>query len=236
MANGIQKKVLELQKRVTQFGKDKTNTFHKYAYASAEGVNDKIKPVLLELGIVSQLDVSVTGVTVEGMVIAKATLILTDTEDGSSMTFGSIGSGIDNGDKGAMKAATAASKYATIAAVFGSTGDDPEADSSTDSRRATTTAKDSNVVTFKGKGNAAPEVDNTPVAVVITTVDGPATRSGRQPFKIKTAEGEFQSWDKKLTDLVVTGAIVIYKVGRFGNDIIEVKGKDGADPDGAATA
>lgn len=237
---GIYKKVLALQERVAQFRKDKQNPHFKYAYASATGVNDAIKPVLTELGIVAQLEVDQAGI-VNNVVIAKATLRLIDTADGSSLSFSSLGSGTDSGDKHAMKAATAAQKYATIAAVFGATNDDPEADEKTDAPKALVARKDTSVYGKDGAEARQAQQRNLqdqafapagPVAVVIGMVEE-ATRTGKGPFKIPTDQGIFQTFDTKVKEKVTPGAIVIYEKNKFGNQIIEVKAKDGGDPDAA---
>lgn len=214
---GIYKKVQQLQNEIGQFTKDKKNAHFKYSYASAEGVNDHIKPLLNKLGLVAQLQVRVAPMQpVSGVVVAEADLVLIDAEDGTEMTFSSIGSGTDNGDKHAMKAATAASKYATIAAVFGSSTDDPEGDKDTDAPKAAPTARTTSAVS--GPVAAVGEHG----AVEVTKLNG-VSRVGRGPFKVETAEGTFNTFDEPTAKKVVPGAIVIYKTSKFGNDIVEVK-------------
>lgn len=231
--DGIFKKVLALQEAVQQFKKDASNSHFKYSYSSAEGVNERIKAELVKQGIVAQLQVEATMV-VGNVLVATAHLRLIDPIDGSSLTFKSIGSGTDNGDKHAMKAATAAQKYATIAAVFGSTSDDPEADSSTDKPKPSSVARKDNSVYGGGpKAPAARQAQQSQLqdkaltdetfAVVITDIKGYPDRVGRQPFKIDTEQGTFQNFDRKVIDSIDSGSIVVYKVTKYGNDIIEVK-------------
>lgn len=216
---GVYKKVQQLQREIGQFAKDKKNPHFKYAYASAEGVNDTIKPLLDKIGLVAQLQVRVAPEQpVPGVVVAEADLILIDAEDGSQLLFSSIGSGTDTGDKHAMKAATAASKYATIAAVFGSSTDDPEADKATDAPRAEQPKKPA----------AEPsEPIGSEVAVVVKEVSSGPSRAGRGPYKVVTTEGTFQSFDEPIAKKIQPGSIVIYKVSKFGKDILEVKNQDG---------
>jgi len=208
----IQEKVLKLQKEVAQFRKDKQNPHFKYGYASATGVNDVIKDKLVELEILAQLQVEHTG-TMGNVLIATATLSLIDPSDGTFMEFQSIGSGTDSGDKHAMKAATAAQKYASIAAVFGASNDDPEADAAVDKPAPKlVAAKDKEPESAQG-------VDTQ--AVTINEAEA-ATRTGRQPFKVNTDQGIFQSFDSKLTDKVKAGATVVFRKTKYGNDIVEV--------------
>lgn len=218
---GILAKVFELQKRAGAFKKDKQNPHFKYGYASAEGVSEAIKPLFAELGIVVQLNI-VPAANMGNVLVAQAALTLIDPVDGSSLEFSSIGSGADSGDKAAMKAATAAQKYATIAAAFGASGDDPEADAKTDAPKASPVPGTSE----RGKTIS---VDNAPApaetfAVTVAKV-GEVTRQGKQPFKIETDQGVLQNFDKKLVSLVESGDTVVVKKTRFGLDIVEVVGK-----------
>lgn len=129
----ITKKLLDLQGRVGTMTKDKTNPHFKYQYVSAQAVNEIVKPILQELGLVVIANTE-RSESQGGLVIATTTLTLIDVESGEQLTFSSVGGGTDSGDKAPMKAATAAQKYATIALVFGATQDDPEADAKTDIR------------------------------------------------------------------------------------------------------
>lgn len=220
--------MLQLQKEVAQFRKDKQNPFHKYGYASATGVNDAIKDKLTELEIVAQLQIEHTGTIAEKVLIATATLTLIDPDDGSFMEFQSIGSGTDAGDKHAMKAATAAQKYATIAAVFGATNDDPEADAKVDDKSVYGAggkeARQEMLGQLQEKVVAEKEKLANPdaIGVMITEVKGEPKRVGRGPYKLETAEGTFQSFDKATVDKISVGRSVVYKVTKYGNDIIEV--------------
>jgi len=55
-----------------------------------------------------------------------------DIDSGESVTIQGLGSGKDGGDKGVAKAQTQAIKYAWMHSLTISTGEDPEADASTD--------------------------------------------------------------------------------------------------------
>jgi hypothetical protein len=62
----------------------------------------------------------------------RFTWTLTDGETGETLSFQSIGTGADSGDKAAYKAATGALKYALLTGFLIPTGDDPESDIATD--------------------------------------------------------------------------------------------------------
>ncbi len=149
---GIFQKVFELQAKVGTFRKDKQNSFHKYNYASATSVSEETGRALTELGLIANVRTAIHSVVAD-TVYAETTLTLIDAETGEQMVFSSIGSGQDKGDKSAMKAATASVKYATIAAVFGATDDDPEADTKTDIRAAGKNAATSIVNAYVQQGS-----------------------------------------------------------------------------------
>lgn len=118
--------------------KDGNNAFHKYRYASAANILGHVNDALTKAGlaVVETLPeiVSETGTGKDRVVTARMTLTVGDTETTERATFRGLGSGMDSGDKAVMKAITAATKYAWMGAFSISTGDDPEADESTDRR------------------------------------------------------------------------------------------------------
>lgn len=120
--------------------KDSANLFHKYRYASAANVLAHINEAICNAGlaVVDTLPeiVDREGVGKDRVVTARMTIVVADTESGERATFRGLGSGMDSGDKAVMKAVTAATKYAWLCAFSISTGDDPEADETTDRRTA----------------------------------------------------------------------------------------------------
>jgi hypothetical protein len=70
----------------------------------------------------------------EHLATVEVKILLVDADSGESIEIKGLGSGQDNGDKGIMKAQTAAIKYAWMLTLNISTGDDPEADSTVDER------------------------------------------------------------------------------------------------------
>lgn len=123
--------------------KDGYNEGQKYNFASAAGIYAKINPAVFSRGILVEPDVELiqapptlivrddSGKVVQGIAVVKTRLRLTGPA-GDVAAFSGIGAGMDAGDKAVMKAQTAASKYAWMTAFCISTGNDPEADESTD--------------------------------------------------------------------------------------------------------
>lgn len=147
-------KLRALSARCGYVSKDSTNTFHKYRYASAAKILGAINEAMADLGLV------VTGVrpdvlSSEGhgkdrLVTVNLMVTLADVADlKQCVTFSGLGSGQDSGDKAVMKASTAALKYAWMAFLSISTGDDPEGDPETDNRA-------------HGKGKPEPEPEPGP--------------------------------------------------------------------------
>lgn len=109
--------------------KDAVNTFHKYRYASADAVLSAVRKAMIEAGLYFHAVDSEA--TWHGDVcLVRKTVTVTDGQSHATAT--AHGAGTDKGDKAAMKAETAAYKYA-VAHLFGiSWNDDPEADPETD--------------------------------------------------------------------------------------------------------
>ncbi len=118
------------------------NDFHKYNYAKAEDVLEKVNPSLVAHGIavisrpklIELRDVTTAKGNVEHLATVETTLTLIDSESGETLETVGLGGGQDAGDKAVMKAQTAAIKYAWMTALQMATGDDPEADAGTDER------------------------------------------------------------------------------------------------------
>jgi hypothetical protein len=100
----------------------------------ASAVADKVREQLSKLSVSmtpTQIDVISEGLTPSGkqaLLTLRFTWTLTDGETGETLSFQSIGTGADSGDKAAYKAATGALKYALLTGFLIPTGDDPEVD------------------------------------------------------------------------------------------------------------
>ena len=112
--------------------KDKKNDFHKYYYTSAAGLKAKIGPLLAANGITPSTSVEVITSTFKeksSYVVAKVSVCFTCNDKGTQIFSEGLGAGYDKGgDKAAMKAFTAAEKYAYIGAFCLAMGEDPELD------------------------------------------------------------------------------------------------------------
>ena len=145
----IAKKLVQVMADCAYIQKSGMNDFHRYKYATAADVLEKVNASLVKhgLAVTAQAElidlrevVTLKGNT-ERLATVKTTLTLIDSESGESVSCSGIGSGQDPGDKAAMKACTASIKYAYMLTLAMATGDDPEADSSVDQRMAVEPAK-----------------------------------------------------------------------------------------------
>lgn len=143
--SGIARKLVLIMGECAHVAKDGFNDFHKYSYASASGVLEVINAALVKHkvasvvtpAILSSFDVTNAKGNIEHQVTVGCNILLIDSESGESIDLYGIGTGQDSGDKAVMKAETAAIKYAYLLSMAISTGDDPEADASTDENSCT---------------------------------------------------------------------------------------------------
>jgi hypothetical protein len=120
------------------------NDFFGYDYATEADVADAVRTALVAEGVVmipSIVDVREREVLTrrnQKEIVTTVTLDVTfiDGDSGQTFTFQMAGAGQDGGDKGIMKAISAAMKYAQLKALSLPTGDDPEADDGTDRAQA----------------------------------------------------------------------------------------------------
>lgn len=138
----IAKKLVQVMADCAYIQKSGTNDFHRYKYATAADVLEKVNASLVKHGIavtaqaelIDLREVTTAKGNIERLATVKTTLTLIDSESGEQVTCSGIGSGQDPGDKSAMKACTASLKYAWMMTLAMATGDDPEADSTVDER------------------------------------------------------------------------------------------------------
>lgn len=142
-------KILAVMSEVGKVGKDKTNSFHKYAYASDEAVVGEIRGALIKnrLAVIpNQKECTTTsGTNRQGEASFLTSLAveytLLDVDSGESMVATAYGQGVDSGDKGVYKAATGAEKYFLLKTFLIATGDDAEKESPQRSSQAQTPRK-----------------------------------------------------------------------------------------------
>ena len=136
----IAKKFVEVMKDCSHVAKNGTNDFHRYKYATAADVLEKVNASLTKHGLASVVATNLLGskeVTtakgnVEQLVTVEVSVTLIDAESGESLTLKGLGSGQDSGDKAVAKAQTMAIKYCYLNSLAIATNDDPEADRHTD--------------------------------------------------------------------------------------------------------
>lgn len=139
---GLAKKIAKVMEAVGYVPKSGTNAAQGYKFVQASAVADKVREQLAKLNVSmtpTTIDVISEGHTPSGkqaLLTLRFTWTLTDGDSGETLSFQSIGTGADSGDKAAYKAATGALKYALLTGFLIPTGDDPEADTATDTQVA----------------------------------------------------------------------------------------------------
>jgi hypothetical protein len=137
-AAGLATKIAKVMEAVGYVPKTGNNTAMGYKFVQASAVADKVREQLAALKVSmtpTTIDVVSEGLTPSGkqtLLTLRFTWTLTDGETGETLSFQSIGTGSDSGDKAAYKAATGALKYALLTGFLIPTGDDPENDAVTD--------------------------------------------------------------------------------------------------------
>ena len=140
----LRAKFLNVMRTCAYVQRQGENTYHRYRYATAADVFDKVNSALVQEGLISLAQpniVSTEQVTtakggIETRVTVSMTITILDALTGESLVLTGYGSGQDIGDKAVMKAQTAALKYTWMLSLNISTGDDPEADITVDARAA----------------------------------------------------------------------------------------------------
>jgi hypothetical protein len=131
-------KIAKVMEAVGYVAKTGTNSAQGYKFVQASAVADKVREQLVKFNVSmtpTQIDVISEGLTPSGkqsLLTLRFTWTLTDGDSGETISFQSVGTGADSGDKAAYKAATGALKYALLTGFLIPTGDDPEADLATD--------------------------------------------------------------------------------------------------------
>ena len=136
----LAKKFVAVMQECSHVVKTGTNDFHRYKYATATDVLEKVNASLTKHGIASVVipallsiqEVTTSKGNTERLATVEVTVTLIDSESGESFALKGLGSGQDAGDKSVAKAQTMALKYCYMASLAIATGDDPEADSKTD--------------------------------------------------------------------------------------------------------
>jgi hypothetical protein len=137
-------KLVKVMGAIGHIPKRGRNDFFGYDYATEADVADAVRTALVAEGVVmipSIADVREREVLTrknQKEIVTTVTLDVTfiDGDSGQTFTFQMAGAGQDSGDKGIMKAISAAVKYAQLKSLCLPTGDDPEADDGADRAQA----------------------------------------------------------------------------------------------------
>lgn len=136
----IAKKFVAVMQECSHIAKNGTNDFHKYKYATAADVLEKVNASLTKHGLASLVssnllslkDVTTSKGNIEQLASVEVCVTLIDSDSGESLSIKGLGSGQDPSDKAVAKAQTMAIKYAYLNSLAIATNDDPEADSHSD--------------------------------------------------------------------------------------------------------
>lgn len=130
---GLHAKLAEVMAEVGRVPKRGRNEFHKYDYATEADIVEAVRGALSSRSV--SLLPSVKQVLRDGtLTTVLMSFTFTDGVTGETTAHDWAGTGDDKGDKGLYKAMTGALKYFLLKTFLLPTGDDPEADDSTDKR------------------------------------------------------------------------------------------------------
>lgn len=139
-SKNIYQKLANVMKRVKYVQKTGYNTFHKYKYAKEADYIESIRPALLEEDLIVTSSTESVTVTGELTSVLVRFTIVNVSNPAESISVVCPGQGADKGDKGVYKALTGAKKYFIGMTFLIETGDDAEADESTDARASKSAA------------------------------------------------------------------------------------------------
>jgi hypothetical protein len=130
----IYSKLLAVMSDVDYIQKDKTNTFHRYNYASEAAIKEKLHAVLVKHRVLflpykTEMEERVAGLgkdQKEALTTIKLYYRFVDVDSGETHEGELHGVGSDALDKGIYKAITGAIKYILTGTFLIATGDDPE--------------------------------------------------------------------------------------------------------------
>lgn len=165
------------------------NTFHGYSYVTSSDVLERVNDALTSVGLITAVTPTLLDLrevqTAKGNVDKHATISVTisiiDIETGESVQISGIGSGQDSGDKAIMKAETAAIKYAYMLSFCIATGDDPEADNTTDLKTQDISPKES-ITRQTARSNQCMVSDNLHCADCGCTISSKVSNFSKQRY------------------------------------------------------
>jgi hypothetical protein len=193
-------KMVKVMQECAYVQKNGFNAFNKYKYASAADILEKVNDSLVKNNVASFVspklidfkDVVTNTGKAEHLATVEVSILLVDADSGESITVTGLGSGQDNGDKGIMKAQTAAIKYAWMMSLNISTGDDPEADSGVDERnsqQATQTKVNAQTTTQKPATTQAAKPQAQPAKITDTQVKSLMAKCSKEGITVDDLTG-----------------------------------------------
>jgi hypothetical protein len=174
-ANPLVIKLAAIMSEVGRIEKRGRNEFHKYDYAMEADIVEALRAKLAERNVMILPECIATQRN-ENLTTAAMRFTVIDGDSGSEVTLNWTGTGEDKGDKGLYKAFTGALKYFLLKLFLLPTGDDPEADESSDKSRA---AKPEIKAPRKKAADAKPQ-----------PADAPAATKQPEPVAVPAAPGE----------------------------------------------
>lgn len=152
---GLLSKLAAVASVIGEIPKDARNEFHKYDYASIEGVVRATRLELLKRGVLITPGIDTieererqTNQGLSTVTTARVTFTVYDTATGEALVIPWAGRGDDPADKGLSKAISDARKTFTLSLLNLARGEDTEADAATDTRTYGQTANTTNLVEF----------------------------------------------------------------------------------------
>lgn len=127
----LYKKIVNVMKEMDWIKKTGFNNFHKYNFVEEAQVVNTCRKAMIEQGLVLFNDV--TDYEINGdIVVGTVRFTLCDADTGESVSTSMVAEGMDKGDKKFPKLMASATKYYLMKTFLIPTGDDPEADATTD--------------------------------------------------------------------------------------------------------
>ncbi len=139
--NSLWKKLATASDAVAYLQKDGRNEAQRYTYLSEAAVKQAVTHALVAnrlsyAGVVTEIigrwEMQTRGGSIMRGYDVKAAITIADVDTGTTVMLTGLGSGTDTGDKGLMKAQTAAVKCALMHGLGIASGDDPERDGPAD--------------------------------------------------------------------------------------------------------
>jgi hypothetical protein len=194
----LYKKIAKVMSEVHRVPKNGYNSFHKYHYATESDLNEHIRPIMADAGlaffstVLEEKRIEFTNNKNERDYLTQVWMLFTlaDCDTGARLISRFKGEGQDRGDKGAYKAYTGATKYFLMKTFLIPTGDDPEADTSTDERNAGRGNQGQGNLNFKKYEGPQPEnkPQEKPVQPAANTEEKKPTSKQLNAMKLKVKE------------------------------------------------